>query len=91
MKVGIDFGNVTHEIVSNTGRVNIKGKVLNRTSRIAYQASAGHIFCSERVIFDDENLSFIPLKMYNLKGVDEPMMLYDIQKVEAVLYNKTML
>jgi len=84
-KVGIDIGTVSGDMSAVTGRLNYRGKVMNRAARIAERAFSGQCWCSagvwecslsdERFEQPDCNLQFRELGQHLLKGVQEPMQL----------------
>lgn len=49
LKVGLDRGTVGAELAASTARVDYRGKVLNRASRIAAKAPSGACYCSAEV------------------------------------------
>lgn len=49
IKVGVDCGCVTAELHPYSGRLNYRGKVLNRAARVANQAAPGQVVCTARV------------------------------------------
>jgi class 3 adenylate cyclase len=49
LQVGLDVGPASHTLGATSGRLEYRGKVMNRAARIAGHASAGHVVCSTAV------------------------------------------
>lgn len=58
------------------------GSTVNLASRIAAQASAGQVLVSRIVVEEsDAAFSFRPLELVELKGIDEPVLIYEASRL----------
>ncbi len=93
LKVGVDAGAADATIVPSTGRVDYRGRVMNRAARIAAKAQAGQVWSSRAAwvqaqegdedVAVEELLECRFLGAVPLKGVSEALELVHCKLVAA--------
>ncbi|GAX76365.1 hypothetical protein CEUSTIGMA_g3811.t1 [Chlamydomonas eustigma] len=94
IKAGIDVGATAAAVVPSTGRLHYRGKVLNRSSRVASKSSAGLVLCTAAA-WSHAAKHLPPLKdssphihaellgEFEMKGVAGPMVLMACRLYDA--------
>ncbi|KXZ56440.1 hypothetical protein GPECTOR_1g394 [Gonium pectorale] len=81
-EVGLDVGAVTYSLTEASGRLSYRGKVMNRSARIAGTAAAGQVLCSGAVWLAAEtgmalgtggSVVGVSLGRIALKGISAPV------------------
>ncbi|KXZ56441.1 hypothetical protein GPECTOR_1g395 [Gonium pectorale] len=81
-EVGLDVGAVTYSLTEASGRLSYRGKVMNRSARIAGTAAAGQVLCSGAVWLAAEtgmalgtggSVVGVSLGQIALKGISAPV------------------
>ncbi|GFR40647.1 hypothetical protein Agub_g1232 [Astrephomene gubernaculifera] len=97
LKAGVDMGRLRGEINCITGRMSYRGRAMNRAARIVATAGSGQILASSDVWRASSaqaaarmyNLTAVSLGQFNLKGVSEPIEVFQIKTASDIFSKRS--
>ncbi|GLI69572.1 hypothetical protein VaNZ11_014230, partial [Volvox africanus] len=96
LKAGVDMGRLRGEINCVTGRMSYRGRAMNRAARIVAAAGSGQILASREAWLAAAlqpaarlaGLTGLSMGQFLLKGVAEPVEVYQIKTAAAVVSHR---